>query len=170
MLCGWERILKLNWLFCLSSTLILSIWSSTLFAWFLICFWNHAFIHLHLSIMPSYICIFHPCFHVVCLFLSSCLVFILFVFQNKKRKIRKIQKQCVFVYIGTCVLSMAIKTKFSKLCIICNLDEHLYAQLSKWALWLLFVMSKIKLSLVLNTHITLLPTNLFHNHFTTVAY
>ena len=49
---------------------------------------------------------------------------------------------------------MAIETKFSKLCIICNLDEHLYEQLSKWALWLLFMMSKIKLSLVLNTRIT----------------
>ena len=45
---------------------------------------------------------------------------------------------------------MAIETKFSKLYISCNLDEHLYAQLNKWALWLLFVMSKIKLSLVLN--------------------
>ena len=48
---------------------------------------------------------------------------------------------------------MAIETKFSKLSIICNLDEHLYAQLSKWALWLLFVMSKFELSLILNTHI-----------------
>ena len=46
---------------------------------------------------------------------------------------RKIQKQCVFVYIGTCVPWMAIETKFSKLCIICNLDEHLYTQSSKWA-------------------------------------
>ena len=35
------------------------------------------------------------------------------------------------------------------------MDEHLYAQLSKWALWLVFVMSKIKLSLILNTYITL---------------
>ena len=50
---------------------------------------------------------------------------------------------------------MAIETKFSKFCIFCNLDEHLYAQLSKWALWLLFVISKIKLFPVLNTHITL---------------
>ena len=45
--------------------------------------------------------------------------------------------------------------KFSKFCIFYNLDEHLYAQLSKWALWLLFVKSKIKLSLVRNTRITL---------------
>ena len=60
-----------------------------------------------------------------------------------------------FVYIGTCVPWMAIETKFSKLCISYNLDEYLYEQLSKWVLWLLFVMSKIKLSLVLNTHITL---------------
>ena len=59
-----------------------------------------------------------------------------------------------FVYIGTCVPWMAIKTKFSKLCISCSLDEHLYAQLSKEVLWLMFVMSKIKWSLVLNTRIT----------------
>ena len=48
------------------------------------------------------------------------------------------------MYIGTCVHWMAIETKFSKFCIFCNLDEHLYAQLSKWVLWLVFVMSKIK--------------------------
>ena len=48
------------------------------------------------------------------------------------------------MYIGTYVPWMAIKKKFSKLCISCTLDEHLYAQLSKWALWLLFVMNKIK--------------------------
>ena len=34
------------------------------------------------------------------------------------------------VYIGTCAPWMAIERKFSKLCVICNLDEHLYAQLS----------------------------------------
>ena len=60
-----------------------------------------------------------------------------------------------FVYIGTCVPWIAIETKFSKHFISCSLDEHLYAQLSKYALWLLFVMSKIKLSLILNTRITL---------------
>ena len=59
------------------------------------------------------------------------------------------------MYIDTYVPWMAIETKFSKLCIPCSLDEHLYAQLSKWALWLLFVMSKIELSLILNTRITL---------------
>ena len=68
--------------------------------------------------MPSCICIFLSCFHAVCLFLFGCLVFILFFFQNKKRKIRKIyiyiyiQKQCVFVYVGTYVPLMAIETKF----------------------------------------------------------
>ena len=61
----------------------------------------------------------------------------------------------MFVYIGTCVPCMDIETKFSKLCISCNLDEHLYAQLGKWALCLVFLMSKVKESLVLNTHITL---------------
>ena len=57
----------------------------------------------------------------------------------------KLQKQYVFVYIGTCVPMMAIKTKFSKLCISRSLDEHLNAQLSKWALWLVFVMSTIEI-------------------------
>ena len=55
----------------------------------------------------------------------------LFCFSKKKKKIRKIQKQCVFVYIGTCVPWMAIETKLCKLCIFCSLDKHLNAQLSK---------------------------------------
>ena len=70
-------------------------------------------------------------------------------------KLEKYKNSVCFVYIGTCVPWMIIETKFSKFYISCSLDEHLYVQLSKWALWLLFVMSKIKLSLVLNTRITL---------------
>ena len=54
---------------------------------------------------------------------------------------------------------MAIETKFPKFCIFYSLDEHLYAQLGKWALWLLFVMSKIKLSPIFNTFITLFYEN-----------
>ena len=82
--------------------------------------------------------------------------FIFFSYQNKN-KIWKIEKykNNVYVYIGICVPWMTIETKFSKLCIFCSLDEYFYAQLSKWALWLVFVMSKVKWSLVLNTHITL---------------
>ena len=79
----------------------------------------------------------------VCLF--SFLLY--FVFHKNKKKIVKSEKyknSVCFVYIGTCVPKMATETKFSKLCIFCSLDEHLYAQLSKWALWLVFVMSKIK--------------------------
>ena len=59
-----------------------------------------------------------------------------FVFY-KNKKLKKIEKSekyknsVCFVYIGTCVPWMAIEIKFSKLCIICNLDEHLFAQLSK---------------------------------------
>ena len=60
--------------------------------------------------------------------------FIYFVFDIKiKKKFEKSEKyknSVCFVYIGTCVSWMAIETKFSKLCISCNLDEHLYAQLS----------------------------------------
>ena len=48
------------------------------------------------------------------------------------------------MYIGIYVPWMAFETKFSKLYIFCSLDKHLYVQLSKWALWLVFVMSKIK--------------------------
>ena len=71
------------------------------------------------------------------------------------KKLEKYKNSVCFVYIGTCVPLMAIETKFSKLCISYSLNEYLYAQLSKWALWLLFVISKVKLSLVLNTRITL---------------
>ena len=49
----------------------------------------------------------------------------------KKKKSEKYKNSVCFVYIGTCVPWMAIETKFSKLCIFCSLDEHLYAQLSK---------------------------------------
>ena len=59
------------------------------------------------------------------------------------------------MYIGTCVSWIAIETKFSKLCIFCSTDKHFYAQLSKGALWLVLVMSKVMESLALNTHITL---------------
>ena len=63
--------------------------------------------------------------------------FVYFVFdikiKNKKKNLKnqKNTKKVCFVYIDTCVLWMAIEIKFSKLCIFCNLDEHLYAQLSK---------------------------------------
>ena len=81
------------------------------------------------------------------MFLFVCFHFCFILFFIKIKKIEKSEKyknSVCFVYIGTCVPKMAIETKFSKLCIFCSLDEHLYAQLSKWALWLVFVMSKIK--------------------------
>ena len=55
-----------------------------------------------------------------------------YCFQEKKnnKKIEKIQKQCMFVYIGTCVPWMANETRFLKLCIFCSLDEYFHAQLS----------------------------------------
>ena len=77
--------------------------------------------------------------------------FCLFCFWYKKKieKSEKYKNSVCFVYIGTCVLWMAIETKFSKLCIFCSLNEHLYAQLSKWALWFLFVMSTINIFFLL---------------------
>ena len=68
----------------------------------------------------------------VLLFFS--VLFILFFIKIKIKKIEKSEKyknNVCFVYIGTCIPWMAIETKFSKLCISCTLDEHLYAQLSK---------------------------------------
>ena len=96
------------------------------------------------------------CLTCFCLFVFQ---FCLFCFWYKNKifflKNQKKKKYKNSVYFGTCVPWIAIETKFSKLCISCSLDEHIYAQLSKWVLWLLFVMSKIKWSLVLNTRITL---------------
>ena len=89
-------------------------------------------------------------------------VFGFFFLYKKNKKLEKLEKyknSVCFVYIGTCIPWMAIETKFFKLCIFCSLDEHPYAQLSKWTLWLLVVMSKIELSLILNTHITLFDRN-----------
>ena len=47
------------------------------------------------------------------------------------KKSEKYKNSVCYVYIGTCVPWLAIETKFSKLCVIYSLDEHLYAQLSK---------------------------------------
>ena len=114
-----------------------------------------------------YLCVLVYCLESVQFYALLCLIcFCLFSFQFwfilffikiklKNWKIKKYKKSVCFVYIVTCVPWMAIETKFSKLCIFGSLDEHLYAQLSKWVLWLVFVMNKIKLSLVLNICITL---------------
>ena len=66
------------------------------------------------------------------MFLFVIFSFIYFVFHIKKiEKSEKYKNSVCFVYIDTCVPWMVIETKFSKFCIFCNLDEHLYAQLSK---------------------------------------
>ena len=116
--------------------------------------WNDFFLssfflmHLHLVLCFALLNMFFFVYFSFCLF---CFWYNFFFLKYQK----KYKNSVCFVYIGTCVPWMAIETKFSKLCFSCSLDEHLYAQLSKWALWLLFVMSKIKQSLVLNTRITL---------------
>ena len=51
-----------------------------------------------------------------------------FIFHIKKiEKSEKYKNSMCFVYIGTCVPWITIEIKFSKLCIFCSLDEHLYA-------------------------------------------
>ena len=83
--------------------------------------------HLHLVL----------CFALFNMFLSVYFQFLFILFLIKKIKKIKIENSekyknsVCFVYIGTYVPWMAIETKFSKLCISCSLDEHLYTQLSK---------------------------------------
>ena len=87
---------------------------------------------MHLSFM--FLCclsVFVWLFIFLFYFILFCFIF--FCFQNEKKngKNQKNTKTVYFVYIGTCVPWMAIEIKFSKFCIFCSFDEHLYAQLSK---------------------------------------
>ena len=106
-----------------------------------------------------YFCVLLSCFWVslvLCyalfnMFLFVCFQFLLYFVSHKNKnknknfeKSEKYKNSVCSMYIGTYVSWMTIETKFSKLCIFCNLDEYLYAQLSKCILWLVFVMSAIK--------------------------
>ena len=51
---------------------------------------------------------------------------------------------CVLCTLVLVYLEWPLKQNFLNFISFCSLDEHLYAQLSKSALWLMFVMSKIK--------------------------
>ena len=81
--------------------------------------------HLHLVFMLLFV--YHVLVWLFFNFTLFCFSFKFFFFEKSE----KYKNSLCFVYIGTCVPWMAIKTKFSKLCISCNLDKHLYAQLSK---------------------------------------
>ena len=106
--------------------------STTLFSLFeflflqkLVCF---AFI---LSQFSFYALFCLTCFCLV--IFQFCFGFFFFLYKNLKKieKSEKYKNSVCFVYIGTYVPWMAIETKFYKLCISYNLDEYLYAQLSK---------------------------------------
>ena len=96
--------------------------------------------------------------HIVLLLLLLLLFSLYFVLFSKWKKEKKNQKNikivCVCIYWYLCTLD-SHWNKVSKFCISYNLNEHLNAQLNKWNLWLVFVMSKIKLSLISHTYITL---------------
>ena len=75
-------------------------------------------------------CVF--CFYfwvslILCFVLFNMFLFVYFQFLvnffkfKKNEKSEKYKNSMCFVYIGTCVPWMAIETKFSKLCIVCNL-------------------------------------------------
>ena len=71
----------------------------------------------YITFLPCCLCVCCFMFSILCqssfyaFFLSTSFVFC-FVSTKKGKKIRKIQKQCVFVHIGTCVLWMAFEAKF----------------------------------------------------------
>ena len=80
---------------------------------------------MHLHLVLCFVCFF------MCLFGCFSVLFI-FVFHKNNFFFEKLKNtKTVYVYIGTCVPWMAIETKFSKFYILCSLDEHLNAQLSK---------------------------------------
>ena len=93
----FTKSLVANGLNSSAKILVLSPWIDLLFSSFFL-------MHLHL---------------VLCFALFNTFLFVYFQFCF-------IFSMC-FVYIGTCVTWMSIEIKFSKFCIICNLDEHLYA-------------------------------------------
>ena len=110
------NLLTINGLNSFIKTLVSSPWIDLFLSSFLL-------MHLHLVL-----CI--ALFNLFLFVFFSVLVYFVFHIKIKKIKnwkITKIRKQCVFVYVGTCVPWMAIETKFSKFCIFCSLNEHLYA-------------------------------------------
>ena len=116
MLICLPNLLIVNGLNSFAKTLVLSPWIDLLFSFSFL-------MHLHLVL----------CFALVNMFLFVCFqfCFILFFIKKIKKKILKNQKNtktvCVLCTLGTYVPWMGIETKFSKLCIFYNLDEHLYA-------------------------------------------
>ena len=130
----WHGIKPIRWLnkFNLTDSIIVSLSPPLVFVFaLLVCFSFMFWVSLVL---------YFPLFNMF-LFIFS---FVYYFHIKKIEKYKKYKNSEYFVYIGTCVPWMAIEIKFSKLYIFCSLDEHLYAQLSKWALWLVFVMSKFK--------------------------
>ena len=125
------------------------VWKEKCFKWFSHFFFLFLlFMHYLFVLLSCFWVSLVLCFALFNMFLFACFqfCFIYFFHKNKKKmKNKKKYKNSVcYVYIVTCVPWIAIETKFSKLCIFCSLDEHFNAQLSKWALWLVFVMSSIK--------------------------
>ena len=124
------------------------VWKEKCSKWF-----SHFFFSLPFLILSMhYLCVFVFLFWVspvLYFVLFNMFLFVYFQFINKKikkkkEKLEKYKNNVCFVYIGIYVRWMVIEKTFSKLCVFCSLDERLYAQLNKWALWLVFVMSKIK--------------------------
>ena len=128
------------------------VWKEKCSKWFSHFFYLPLFLFMHyLCVLLSYFWVsLVLCYALFNMFLFVCL-FVLLYFYFIKIYIyiyiyilEKYKNSMCFVYIRTYISWIAIETKFSKLCIFCSLDEHLNAQLNKWALWLMFVVSKIK--------------------------
>ena len=63
---------------CWVSLILTGFTSRILFALFFICFWNHAFMHMHPSIMPSCICTLLSCLHAYASFFHAFMLLVCF--------------------------------------------------------------------------------------------
>ena len=91
------------------------------------CFWfciTYVFCFLVLSYSSLYFVLFNMFLFVYFQFCFILFFIIKIIFFKKSKKYKN---NVCSVYIGTYVHWMAIKTKFSKLCIFYSLDGHLYA-------------------------------------------
>ena len=70
--------------------------------------------HLHLSIMPSCICIFLLYFHVVCLFLFGLLVFFFFQKKKEEEKSEKYKNSVCLCTLVLVYLGWPLKQNFLK--------------------------------------------------------
>ena len=87
----------------------------------------------------------------------------LFTYQKKGKKNWKIQKQCEFVYTGTCVPWMAIETRIRKFVSFVAWISIFMHNLTLWALWLFVWLKKYELIILTPNYVTHFDGNNYKN-------